>query len=218
MKLANSRLQTKKTPQRITSVSNPDDYMVLLNKFRKLTSEYKPNDLFWINNKKIQTTKRVRLRQEVAEALYKLAESASKKNLNIIITSGFRSYNEQARVFMRWAHKYGTENAVLFSALPGHSQHQLGTTVDITTPEIITGEITDFSKTKEFNWLKKNAEKFGFVMPYQKGKEDITGYVFEPWHYRYIGVEKAKELKKMKSSLDEYLILNETKRINDKMS
>ncbi len=111
-------------------------------------------------------------------------------------------YSQQIGVFNGWAASAGLKNAESFSARPGHSQHQLGTAIDLGV-EGKSNFNESFGQTSEGVWLSQNAVRFGFVMSYPKGKESITGYSYEPWHYRYIGKDNARKM------IDQGLILEE---------
>lgn len=117
----------------------------------------------------------------------KMKDDALKEGINLNIISGFRSYNDQNIIYNNYVKKDGKKLADTYSARPGHSEHQTGFAMDINSLK------TDFQYTKEGIWLNNNAYKYGFILRYPKGKENITGYMFEPWHYRYVG-ELSKTL------------------------
>jgi LAS superfamily LD-carboxypeptidase LdcB len=123
--------------------------------------------------------------------------------------SVYRSYEQQASVYNSYMHIYGVARADTFSARPGHSQHQLGTTIDFSTSEMgINYGLSDvFAETKAGQWLMANAYKYGFFLAYPQGQERVTGYKYEPWHYRYIGVQNALELKQSGLIMQTYLTL-----------
>ena len=127
------------------------------------------------------------------------------KNINILLFSSFRTYEKQASL---WNNNIQANN--LFLAKPGHSEHQTGLAVDIGTKD--SGLTIHFENTKEFQVLKENAHLFGFILRYPKEKENITGYAYEPWHFRYVGAETAKIIYENNLTLEEYfyyyLLLN----------
>lgn len=137
------------------------------------------------------------LSEEVFEAFEKLRSDAAEEGLNIVFMSGFRSYEEQQIVYKGWAKKYDYE-ADRVSARPGHSEHQLGLAIDVNSVEF------SFADTTEGIWLAENCWKYGFIIRYKEGTEDITGYMFEPWHIRYLG-EFAEEVHSSGLTLEEYL-------------
>lgn len=124
---------------------------------------------------------------------------ALKDGAKLNITSGFRSYDYQEKVYNEYVKEYGEDKTNTFSAKPGHSEHQSGLAIDICE------DSDKFIGTKEDVWLQENAYKFGFVVRYPKGKESITGYKYEPWHLRYVGKKHAKRIYDKKLTLEEYL-------------
>lgn len=142
--------------------------------------------------------------QEAKKSLMKMIEDASKSNLKIKATSAFRNYSYQENLFKNAL--TNLKNPLVAVAKPGHSEHQLGTTVDLSGASInFSSAISSFDNTPEELWLRDNAYKYGFVMSYPYGKESITGYKYEPWHYRYIGIDLAKKVKDSGLTLTEYL-------------
>jgi D-alanyl-D-alanine carboxypeptidase len=131
------------------------------------------------------------------------------------IISGYRSYSSQAIAWNKWLEK-NPDTASIVSAPPGHSEHQLGTTVDFGSPELadIVGDEeiefhTYFYQTSEGKWLQEHAHEYGFTLSYSREAFEITGLYYEPWHFRYIGRELATELKDNNSTLVEYLLEKE---------
>jgi D-alanyl-D-alanine carboxypeptidase len=182
-----------------------DDLLVLINKNIRLPDDYEPADLVSIDNKVSTTTKGLKLRSEAAEALKKMAKAAKKDGVKLIVLSAYRSFWNQQATFSMWVGSAGIASAETFSARPGHSQHQLGTTVDLTSESANLGLAENFDQSKEGSWLAKNAYKFGFVISYPKDKQNITGYIYEPWHHRYIGAENAQKMQESGLILEEYL-------------
>lgn len=150
------------------------------------------------------------IKETVYEPLRQMYIAAQNDGINFKLTSSYRSYSVQKETFDGWvayemsfgrSYDQAVSIASTYSALPGHSEHQLGTTADINS-----GKCDAFTQSCPDNdyvwaWLRNNAHKFGFVMSYQKGKENLTGYVFEPWHYRWIGVELATLYKERYESI-----------------
>jgi D-alanyl-D-alanine carboxypeptidase len=126
---------------------------------------------------------------KVEPYLRELLEDAKADGINILVVSGYRSYNEQKGLKTAYTTQYGS-GANTFSADQGYSEHQLGTTVDFTTTEV-GGGLTGFEKSEAYTWLQENAYKYGFVLSYPK---DNTYYVFEPWHWRFVGEDLADDL------------------------
>jgi len=122
-----------------------------------------------------------------------------KEGINIKIVSGFRSYDLQESIYNKYVKDDGLENASRYSARAGYSEHQTGLTLDI-------GKLHEsFADTKAFSWLQQHANEYGFIMRYPLEKEGITGYMFEPWHYRFLGVELATAVKKTNLTLEEFI-------------
>ena len=107
---------------------------------------------------------------------------------------------QQNYLFNNSVKKNGIDHALVYSAKKGHSEHQLGLAVDLNTTQ------NSFEKTKQYKWLKQNSYKYGFIERYPKGKEFITGYAFEPWHYRYLGVDIATKIFEENITYEEYLV------------
>ena len=128
-----------------------------------------------------------------------LSNSASKEGLNIYLSSGYRSYSYQQGIYNNYVSWYGKATADTFSARAGHSEHQTGLAIDVNSID------DSFAGTPEAIWLENHAHEFGFIIRYPKGKENITGYKYEPWHIRYLGVEKATDVYNSGLTLEEYL-------------
>lgn len=139
------------------------------------------------------------LDSEAESAFNTLSEAAANQGLDIYLSSGFRSYETQARIYGSYVDSYGKESADTFSARPGYSEHQTGLAIDVNTID------DSFAGTPEAEWLAKHAHEYGFIIRYPKGKESITGYKYEPWHIRYLGVEKATEVYNSGLTLEEFL-------------
>ena len=191
--------KSNKFYKNIKLIKNPDDFLVLVNKNNKLDSKYKPKDLEIINLK--YSNKDKYLRKEAKEAFEKLSDDASKLNLSIIAVSTFRSYSYQKNLYLDYVNKKGKEYADACSARPGHSEHQTGLALDVMGSN---KDYNKFDESKEFNWMINNAYKYGFILRYPKGKEHITGFKYEPWHYRYVGKEAAKIIPDKNITLEEY--------------
>ena len=175
-----------------TVTDKGNNLLVLVNKKIGLPPNYEPTDLVLVVGS-------LRLRKEAAEAYSNMVNAAASQGVTINISSAYRSYAEQQNTLNYWVSERGWQVAYTLSAEPGHSQHQLGTAVDFASlPE-------GFGQSAQGSWLARNAYKFGFVLSYPAGKESITGYTYEPWHYRYIGIENAKRLQESGLCLEEFL-------------
>lgn len=135
-----------------------------------------------------------------AEAAFEqMAADAANEGIYLFICSGFRSYQTQMDLYNGYVYYYGEQTTDTFSAKPGHSEHQSGLAMDINDAS------DSFEGTPEANWLAKHCTEYGFIIRYKKGKESITGFKYEPWHLRYLGVETAKKVEKSGLCLEEYL-------------
>ena len=184
----------------IKLINNPNDLLVLVNKNNQLSNDYIPNNLESISLKFANKDKY--LQKEAKEAFEKLSNEANKLGYYIIAVSAYRDYNYQNELFNYYVTEKGLEYALTCSAKPGHSEHQTGLAVDV---EGENKDYDNFEDTKEFIWMKNNAHRFGFILRYPKGKEHITGFKYEPWHYRYVGIETATKIFKQNITLEEYL-------------
>ncbi|MDO4565836.1 MAG: M15 family metallopeptidase [Oscillospiraceae bacterium] len=141
---------------------------------------------------------------EAQEAFDRMAADAYQAGCTIWIGSGFRDYETQETLFNRYAAQSGEAEASRFSARPGHSEHQSGLAMDIAGGDGSTFLKTIFEDTAEYAWLDAHAAEYGFILRYPAGKEWATGYIYEPWHFRYVGAELAQILKASALSVEEY--------------
>ena len=182
-------------------VDNPDDYLTLVNKSYKLSKEYIPSDLELIDERYSDGNKYLRKKAKIA--FEKMACDIMKIGLKIIAVSTYRSYEYQDSLFTSYVLDKGYGYADMCSAKAGCSEHQLGLAVDIANESL---DYDNFDKTKEFDWVCDNCYKYGFILRYPKDKSDITGYKYEPWHYRYIDdIGIAKYIYDNNLTLEEYL-------------
>jgi D-alanyl-D-alanine carboxypeptidase len=133
-----------------------------------------------------------------------MVKDAKKDGANLMIGSGYRSYDVQQFYYDNYVATYGQAEADKFSAKPGTSEHQTGLSLDFAnTSQKCYLEIC-FENTHEGKWLKNNASKYGFILRYPKDKDDITGYQYEPWHFRYVGTDLAEQLAEENQTLEEF--------------
>lgn len=197
----------KNVDDKITVDTDPNSYKVIVNRNYPISSEYVPNDLvipkvpysfYGIYEKSY-------MRKKAAKSLKKLFEDAySKKGYTLKVVSAYRSYERQKEIYNNNVLYRGEENTNKVSANPGCSEHQTGLAIDISTPSVSNRIDESFGKCKEGKWVKRNAHKYGFIIRYPKGKTDITGYEYEPWHLRFVGIKFATYLYKNKLTLEEY--------------
>ena len=172
---------------------------VIVNKYYKLDKDYEPEDLTVINSKFASGTQK--LRKEAAGKFEEMASAMLKENLKIYAGSTYRSYSYQEGLYNRYVKKDGFKEAETYSARAGYSEHQLGLAVDI-----VNGKWNYLSENdKEYTWLINNSYKYGFILRYPHESEYITGYVFEDWHFRYLGIDLATKVYESKLTYDEYI-------------
>ncbi len=182
-----------------------------------LSREYKPADLVPLGDwlpVRVTLGYPTEVRQVILQPLIMMIEDMQAEGLVPQVISGYRSYAAQTIAWNKWNEQY-PEHASIISAPPGYSEHQLGTVVDFGSPELaeVVGQEdiefhTLFYKTSEGAWLLENAHHYGFTLSYPLEAFELTGFYYEPWHYRYVGIEMAKELKELGMSLTEYQLLN----------
>lgn len=170
-------------------VENPGAIDVLVNRINNLPDTYVPEDLVPLTEvPTILSNPEVnQLRLPAYDALKLLFAGAKEAGFELFARSGYRSYNTQVSLYSSYVNNHGQEAADTFSAKPGQSEHQTGLSMDITS-EYMNYQLSEtFGDTDEGKWVSENAHKYGFIVRYPKGKENITGYMYEPWHIRYLG-------------------------------
>ena len=169
-----------------------DGYLIICNKYHTLKSDYVP-DLVSLDGYGGGQMERV-----AAENFKEMSKAAKSEGISIYNVSGYRSYNTQKYLYEGYVSRNGQAKADTFSAKPGTSEHQTGLATDINS-------VSDsFADTKAYKWLINNSYKYGFILRYPKGKEHITGYKYEPWHFRYVGKDVAKIVYEKDITYDEY--------------
>ncbi len=188
-------------------VFNPKSTAVLVNKQYSLTENDKPDDLVLVEVPTVLESVEIRqLRQVAADSLKEMFDAAEEEGIILLARSGYRSYHTQAQLFRNYVDQHGEEAANRYSARPGESEHQTGLAMDVTS-ESVAKELTEaFGETEEGLWVKENAHHFGFIIRYPEGKESITGYIYEPWHLRYLGQELATAVYDSGLTYEEFLV------------
>ncbi|MFY0783628.1 M15 family metallopeptidase [Peribacillus simplex] len=202
----------------LQTLAHPEGIPVLVNKQYSLPEDYKPADLIYpkvdfIFQDKIE--KRM-MREEAGKALEVMFQAAEKENMHFAGVSAYRSHQRQIAVFNNYVAKDGEEKAKTYSAMPGTSEHETGLAIDVTTHDGACAAQDCFGDTKEAAWLAEHAHEYGFIIRYPEGKENITGYKYEPWHIRYVGVDAATEIFETKSTLEEYYNAVPVEAVSDK--
>lgn len=172
------------------SIDDPTSIWTIINKQRPVPAEYEPTDLTPLTL--TPSLNGQPLRAAAANAFDAMYAAAQLEGITLQLTSGYRSYNMQTNTYQQYVNQLGEEAANLTSAKPGHSEHQTGLAADITSPEGCTVQ-TCFANTAAGIWTATHAWEYGYILRYPEGYTHITGYEYEPWHYRYVGTELAKD-------------------------
>jgi D-alanyl-D-alanine carboxypeptidase len=200
-------MNSKNEKSSVSVVANPSAIPVLVNKVNKLPDSYRPSDLVYPNisfifNEKVEKRK---MRSIAARAIEKLFLGAKQDGVSLLGVSAYRSYEEQRALFNHYVSMDGIKAAKTYSAVPGTSEHETGLAIDVTGGDGKCAAEDCFAGTAAAKWLEKHADEYGFIIRYPKGKDDITGYQYEPWHLRYVGKTVAQEIMSQKITLEEYL-------------
>ena len=182
-----------------TPTDTSKDTLMLVNKYNYLSQDYTPENLVNVSSSYAYDGNIAR--QDVLDAFKEMYNDALKDDITLILNSSYRSYSEQDETWLTRKKAYGTEKADQYAARAGYSEHQTGLALDIN--QFNTTE-KDFENTPAFTWLSNNAYKYGFILRYPEGKENITGYSYESWHYRYVGKDVAKKITDEGITFDEY--------------
>ena len=205
-----------------------DPYLVLVNKSNTVKEDYAPEKLVTVDPAYTTGGKSLELEEKTAEAAIKMLDAMKKDGItNVSITSAYRTYAYQQTLFDRyfaqekaahpdWSDEQVKDYVLTYSAFPGMSEHQTGLCMDLFTTEMeglwnYGDETPDnpydkgFAETEAYEWLCEHAHEYGFVLRFPKDKTDVTGYAYESWHYRYVGVEHAEKMHKKGLTLEEYL-------------
>lgn len=180
--------------------------LILVNKYQKLNNNYIPNNLEEIDNKYFinANQNRKKLTKEAKINFENLSKASIKNNTPVYGQSAYRDYETQKILYEDAINNLGKEIAEKETARPGHSEHQTGLAIDVSSTK--DGNMLEFENTKSFKWMIENAHKYGFILRYPKNKESIHGYIYEPWHYRYVGIKIATDIYNNYNNLtyDEY--------------
>ena len=188
------------------SLDEPGSPWWIVSKKRPLTNGYIPPDLV-TPSVSLNTSKSASentLRKDTAAALEKLFAAAKLAGIDYILASGYRSEALQATYYNNYVAKSGQAEADRYSARPGTSEHQTGMSLDVATVDRKNYLDQAFGKDPGGAWLADHAHEYGFVIRYPEGKESVTGYMYEPWHIRYVGTDLAEQLYKNKQTMEEF--------------
>ena len=176
-----------------------DGILILVNKYNYISKNYNAN-----LEKLGSGYGSGSLNKEAAKYFRQMVNDAKKDGIKLKSISAYRSYNSQKTLYNNYVKKHGEAKANTFSAKPGHSEHETGLAVDINN----ASSKAHFENTKEYAWLINNSYKYGFILRYPQDKEFITGYKYEPWHYRYFGIDMATKLHNENVTYEEYLVMH----------
>ena len=192
--------------KQLYSRSDPDSLWVVVNKTRVLPADYSPGDLAvpGVSLRSNASDPQMSLRRPAAKALERMFGAATKDGIELRLASGFRSYNLQQAAYESEVNALGRTKADTESARAGYSEHQSGLAADIEPSDRRCEFMPCFAETAEGKWLARNSYKYGYVIRYLPGKQKITGYIHEPWHFRYVGTELANELFRTGLTLEQF--------------
>ncbi len=173
---------------------------MLVNKYNALNKDYEVEDLTNIS-KTYSYGDNKKLNKEAYDAFINLAEDAKKEGYTILIVSSYRTYKDQEDVWKDYKASFGTKKADAYAARAGSSEHETGLAIDVAD---YYDKNDKFEATESFQWMQANAHKYGYILRYPKGKENITGYSYEAWHYRYVGIDTATKVYNEGITYDEY--------------
>lgn len=176
--------------------------LILVNKYYSLPDDYEPENIVKMNLQYAYDDNSIR--DYVYDAFLEMYRAAMEEGYQLITNSSYRDYDWQDTLYNNYKTSRGQEYADAFAARPGYSEHQTGLALDITCYNCTNGTFDDFAESEEYQWLLKNSYKYGFILRYPEGKEDITGYNFEAWHFRYVGKDMAKKIYNSGLTFDEY--------------
>ena len=176
-------------------------FSILVNKQNNLEKDYVPDTKV----PSIPYGTNSSVRYDIIDPVEKLFKDAKAQGFTLILTSGYRSYDTQSSIYNSNIKNKGETWTSQFSAKPGQSEHQTGLALDISSVSQGGGLYQSFGDTEEGKWLAKNCANYGFILRFLDGKDDITGYTYEPWHFRYVGVEVAKYIMENNLTFEEYL-------------
>jgi D-alanyl-D-alanine carboxypeptidase len=201
-----SAAQTPTFDKNLYPTDESKSLWVVVNKGRVLPSNYTPANLAVPNVPLRQgvASPEMHVRADTAAAIEKMFAAAKSDGIDLKLESGYRSYAEQTSVYSGYVSASGQAQADTFSARPGHSEHQTGLAADI-EPIDRTCEVEQcFENTPAGKWLAANAHKFGFIIRYQKGTQNLTGYEYEPWHVRFVGIDLAQQIYAASQTLEQF--------------
>lgn len=187
------------------SLDSPSSPWVVVNKHRPIPIEYSPKLVVPdVPLTMDSATENMKLSSDIKASIENMFDKASKQGIKLRLGSGYRSADTQEILYNAYVSEQGQNNADKYSARPGHSEHQTGLAADIVSSDNYCYMEECWADTAEGKWLANNAHKFGYIIRYLKGKQAITGYNYEPWHIRYVGIDAATKIHQSGKTLEEY--------------
>jgi len=171
--------------------------LMLVNKYNFVSKNFTPNDLVLVDE---YAKENMYLNNECKIAFIEMAKKAEAEGYNIRAISTYRTLEYQENLYNNYVKRDGVDKADTYSARPGYSEHHTGLAIDVDNTVL---SYNNFENTKEFNWMQENAYKYGFILRYPKDST-ITGYIYEPWHYRYVGIETSNYIHEHNITFEEY--------------
>ena len=196
-------IDSSKRDDRTYTIEDPANMLVLIKNGFSVPSDYAPSDLRDVN---IPYESEVgQLRDEAATALENMYKDGLKQGYSIAIKSSYRSYETQLAVYNEYFAMYDAAYAASLVSIPGSSEHQCGLSVDLTSQSVLDGTYGTFGESPDYDWVEENAYKYGFILRFPENTGDKTGATNEPWHFRYVGKEAAKEIHDKGWILEDYI-------------
>ena len=187
-----------------TLTSDDGNPLVLGNKEYTVSRDYYPTDMVDIDGS-LSTNQNLKVKREAYDAYLAMLKDAKAEGLNFCICSAYRGFAVQESLYYNSLSSNGKEYTDKMFAYPGRSEHHTGYAIDVTSASMNWGLSQDYASYPDGAWIAEHCDEYGFIIRYPKGDEEITGYMYEPWHIRYVGVEIAKEITEAGITLEEYL-------------
>lgn len=191
-------------PSKEVRTTDDGNLLVIVNKEYAVSPDYYPTDMVDIDGS-LSTNQNLKVKKEAYDAYLKMLHDAQAEGLNFCICSAYRSYSLQESLYNNSLAANGQEYTEKMFAYPGKSEHHTGYAIDVTSASMNWGLAQNFTDYPDGAWITEHCSEYGFIIRYPKGKEDVTGYVYEPWHIRYVGVDVAKYITQQGITFEEYL-------------
>ena len=187
-----------------TLTSDDGNLLVLVNKEYTVGRDYYPTDMVDIDGS-LSTNQNLKVKRDAYDAYLKMLKDAQAEGLNFCICSAYRGFEAQESLYYNSLSANGKEYTDKMFAYPGRSEHHTGYAIDVTSASMNWGLSQNYADYPDGAWIAEHCDEYGFIIRYPKGKEDITGYMYEPWHIRYVGVDIAKEITEAGITFEEYM-------------